>query len=1351
MPDSFNRPPRIQPELPTGEINIPNPPSVNVMGGRLSLVTMVLPLITVLTYALIGGRTRNPLYLLPMGLSVIMMSFVGLMTWRRSQRNEATKQANYKQILFNLRDKLQKSHDQQQIFYNHNYPDLNRLIQMANTLDSRLWERRTGDGDFAALRMGIGLLPSTVIAKPPSNENTDAPQLPAALKLADEFSKVRDVPIPLPLRHAHAVGIAGRDYQPTAAFTRAILVSYAALHAPTDARLYIIGSPETEAQWQWASWLPHTNTSRNEQGAGDQLSFKASRIRRTWDGLQAELERRQVRLAENNKQESFRLPFLVVVIDLFTSQPNSPQEVETEAAVSLLLKHGRELGAAVIFMVPDYRLIPSECVAVIDVEPSGANLVFRYAEVGVNTTRRDGWGDTIDVQRAEYEFARKLAPLALRSSYGADLPLALSLLDLFGNPESIDKLPVAENWRKTRAPNSNWPEVPIGVMLGGRIRNLVFSAAQDGIHGLIAGTTGSGKSELLMTIITGLAVRYDPSIVNFVLVDYKGGTAFDAFRKLPHTVDVITNLQGQAGARMFTAIRAELNRRAKILADANSKDIAAYRGAGLHLKQPLPHLFVIIDEFAEMIKEMPEFKAQLDSIARLGRALGVHLILATQRPSGVVSDQIRANMKFRICLRVETPDDSRELLRRTDAAFLPANIPGRAYIQVGNENVELIQVARAAAPYQGRQVDTTPAVIWHNRQVTGVQNAAAQSRESTAQIVPLTDVLIQHTAALASEDKNVHIQPKPWPDPLPERLLLEDVNPALRDWYDDEGQWRGAAWGTRALKAVVGLVDNPAQAEQLPLELDLARGHLVVFGAGGWGKTTLLRAIITSLIATHSPAELQLYLLDFGGRGLAVFDELPHTGAIITPPEGERVLRLLRKLNNVLEDRKTVLSQAHADNLVDYNRDHPQAVLPAFLVIVDNFAEFRENFADELDNFTGLAREGRAYGIHLVIAAEQVTAIPPKLYSQFTERLTLRLADSTEYSSVVGRGVPDMAEIPGRGFVRLERTPLEFQVALPIQHKRHAVNGADDRTELEELADLAHRMAAAWTDVKPESIDILRPVILLKDILRPAASRRVESMLGMADLDLNPVSISLRAQGPHFVVVGPPLSGKTTALRTWVLSLTTRYTPDQAAFCLVDFQRRFFEYGGQHKLSDIPHVLGTASETPELEALAERLLKEFEARRADSTLSRPDMYIIVDNYEDIGAAVGMSGRALFTKIGELARKYGNDGLHFIIGGSLNILRTGDDLIKHVTGPRFGLGLDASESPTALGARIKGGASEFPPGRGYLVKSGRASLIQVATPETDNREEALDNWVHRIQDACNGRRAAWFDDHTEEGA
>ena len=1387
MPEFTNRPPRIQPELPTGEVVIPAPPTEET-GGKQQLIQVALPMVTIIGYVIVSasGQGRSMLLLIPMGLSVVASTLVALIAFFRTAREEAARRRAYLQRLAELRQAMVNDQDAQRRFYNYNYPDLAITLQIAADRQSklyglRLWERRTNDSDFGAIRLGSGTRPSSVTYTLQSVSEDENPLLREARKLQEDSRYVANVPITIPLRRyvkpksdnadkrddedktpeqksvdaRFAIGIAGADPHLTYDFVRATMAHYTAFHAPTDARLYVVGPPAARPQWEWARWLPHCNSSRDAQGTGDQLCFQPEKVRRFWDELQTELERRQLRLADKDAETDPTLPHLLVVVDGLAAQgEDSPlNAVQAEAAVTLLLQLGPLLGASILFIVPERALIPSECTAVIEIEAGEHGPLFRYAEVGVNTPRFVGTADQLDAVRAEQDFARKLAPLAVRTTFGADLPRSVTLLEML-SAETVEAIPILENWRKSRAPeNAEWLSVPIGVMPGNKVRALRFSADGDGVHGMIAGTTGSGKSELLLTLIVGMALRYDPSVVNFVLVDYKGGAAFDPFVNLPHVVDIVTNLQGSAGIRTFTALRSELNRRSKLIADANVKHIVHYRQKGLHLtREPFPFLFIIVDEFAEMVKENPDFKAQLDSITRLGRALGVTLITATQRPAGAVTDQMRANMKFRICLRVETMEDSRELLRRSDAAFLPPNIPGRAYLQVGNENVELMQVARAGGPYTGPDIDTEPPVIWLNRRRTMAQARRGPLEEAPA----LSDVLVELMHRQAEENADIAPQKKPWPDPLPARLPLDaeyigdedepnpllPLNPAVRAWQRGEGAWRGVDWEAEAMRAPVGLIDNPIRAEQLRLTLDLTRGHAAVFGASGWGKTVFLRTLITSLAATHSPEELHVYMLDFGGRGLDVLEALPHRGASIMPSEEERVERLLRKLARVLEERSALFSQARADTLSTYNANHPEDVQPAILLVIDNFAEFKENYERLMPQLLGIARDGRAYGVHLVVTAEQGSALPGKLFSLITERLVLKLADKTEYANIVGRGVPGVDDIPGRGFVAVERTPLEFQTALPVSVTvEDEAEGLDDTSKLEMLTRV---MARAWEDKpRPEGIEILRPVIALREVLPPlgAGPERVQVILGVEDLNLEPAMLDLRQRGPHFVVTGPPLSGKTTALRAWVLALAHCYDPAHVQMVLIDFQQRFFKYGGQHTLGDLPHVLATVAEKDQLDDAIQKLRYEYTARPEGEP--RPEIFVIADNYDDFPNVVGTPTRAQeYRDLADMARKFGPEGLHCVVGGSMGILRSMDDWMKQVVAPRYGLGLDA-DAAGALGGRVRGAGEELPPGRGYVVKAGRVALIQTALPHDENDlEGSLDRWVEQIR-AHYSEPARWY--------
>jgi S-DNA-T family DNA segregation ATPase FtsK/SpoIIIE len=1233
MPEYINRPPRIQPELPSGEIDIPQPPVPANTSAQQMLITVAIPLITILGYVLVsstGGRGGNALFVLPMALSVMATSILAVYQWLRERRIDKERREAYARLLIEMRRQMMASHDKQRAFYLHNNPDMDTIMAMVGggegADESRLWERRVDDNDFGAIRLGMGSMPSTVVYRIDAQDAT-APQMPDAQRLAEDSQIVHNIPITITLRPRlgdddpssldskgtalgikipsvgrYAIGVAGADIARTSDFVRAMLVSYTAFHSPNDTRLYVIGASDRQKDWDWARWLPHCNTSRNESGKGDLLAFEPRKTRRMWDMLQNELQRRALR-AEDEDAGDVTLPFLVVVIDALSQAQDSPlHSLSTEAAVALLLTRGAQLGAAVIFVVPEREQIPSECRAIIEMEVVNELPVFRYAEIGLNSMRYDGIADTISERNADDRFARKLASKMVRATFGADVATSVNLLELFSildnkNYDRPNAFPLLQWWRESRKPEkAEWLRVPIGLMAGNKVRSLTYAADVDGVHGMIAGTTGSGKSELLITIVVGLAMRYDPSVVNFVLADYKGGTAFDPFKPLPHAVDVVSSLNGLAGVRTFTATKAEMNRRSKMLADTNTKHIVHYRQKNLHeTREPFPFLFIIVDEFAEMVKENPDFKGYLDSITRLGRALGVSLILATQRPAGVVTDQMRSNIKWRICLRVETAEDSRELLKRSDAAFLPNNIPGRGYLQVGNENVELLQLARAGAPYTGDQETTEPAVIWRTRTERSgmVDVAAAQARSAAAEVPTISDLLIALMARLAAENDDVVPQKKPWPDPLPVKLALDmerlpgDIKPnpnlplngAVIDWMEDEEpDWRNPIdWRELAMRARIGLIDNPANAEQLPLTVDFNRGHVAVFGGSGWGKTFLLRTLITSLAATHSPAELHIYILDFGGKGLDVVRDLPHVASYALPSQDERVTAIMRRIQDELEQRKALLSQTRTDNIAEYNAAHPNKPVPAMLVVVDNFMELRESYESLLPELTTYLRDGRANGVYFIFTSQQPSAIPNKMFNMITERMTFRLPDVSEYQGVVGRVGSQLPEIGGRGFIQYEGEALEMQIALPLTLTVEDEQAGLDNTK--KLATLVERMNKAWGDrPRPQSVDLVKALSLM-ELFELLDKRDYKTVMDFPILDwwresrkasraewikgpiglvtgnkVRSIVFDQNVDGVHGMVAGTTGSGKSELLLTLVAGIAMRYDPSVVNFILADYK-----------------------------------------------------------------------------------------------------------------------------------------------------------------------------------------------------
>jgi GTPase SAR1 family protein len=649
----------------------------------------------------------------------------------------------------------------------------------------------------------------------------------------------------------------------------------------------------------------------------------------------------------------------------------------------------------------------------------------------------------------------------------------------------------------------------------------------------------------------------------------------------------------------------------------------------------------------------------------------------------------------------------------------------------------------------------------------------------------LIDWIVGATAAEARR-QGVPKQYKPWPNPLPETLPLNQpidatyidgghggpelvLNPPVAAWLEDTANqplWPVTDWHTAlSLKANLGVVDNPYLAQQRVLTIDLTADPLVVFGSAGRGKSTFLKSLLISLAAQHSPAELHMYALDFARGGLKALRGLPHMAGVVDLNEEERVERLMRMVRNTIEDRQAKL-QAY-DSLTDYNLKNPDSAFPAVVVVVDNVSEFRETYERYLGDLMALIRDGRSFGVYFVITASLTADVPNKLLSLLSQRIAFTMPDPTDYTTIMGRGWTRFNDVPGRGLaIQLigERPfPLEFQTAVPVSA------GSGDA-----FRELADRMAAAWQTAetaapsfksrRPKRVEPLPKVIPLQSVL-PALGQGRPNLavpIGLNDLDREPMLAEFVAKGPHWIVVGPPVTGKSTVLRSLVLSLAQSYSPEEVALILVDPSdtvRRFYNYGGSgdNTLARLPHVLATISTAAELSAAIKRLRAEYDepvvARlRGQTDVFVPQdnqkraIFIIIDHYDDVeplsrgGAAAGLA------EVGK------GRNLHLVIGGTLGIMRSGgDEVRRRAEAARYTLVLQDYDAVRFMGA--KGNFSltkEPPPGRGFLVKAVSASLVQVAIADVEGvdgltAQQQLDRLIGGIRARYQPARWSYFAD------
>jgi S-DNA-T family DNA segregation ATPase FtsK/SpoIIIE len=1359
---TIQRAPRLIPPMPGGSYEIPPPPPPPSRPS-LSLWAALIPvgmgllstLLMVLAFRSRGGIGYSLLYSAPMMLLSGALPLYQFHAQRAGYRRALQeREARYRAALERCSLELDAQREAQRAALAQPHPDPGECVERAVRRDSRLWERSGADADFLSLRLGIGSQPFAVSVKPPRADPVGEPDplMEAAHRLASRFAEVEGVPVCLDLAQCGVAGLVGSGARELA---RALVMQLAVAHAPDEVKMAALLGSEDLPAWSWLRWLPHT---WSEDGRERFLAFGEEAAARLALRLEAVLLRRLRReggpAAPAAGERRLPLPCYVLLVD--------QSLLGSHRALGPILRAGTEAGLCALVLAPHREALPQGCRAIVESEGESGRLIPLAPGKPPCRFRPD----RVSPEEAE-RLSRALAPLRPQGG-GQSPPDAVPLLALLG-VRRVEELDLGRRWGMAAAggrrvhgsePAPGLEPAPIGLRAGGEPVLLDLHERGDGPHGLVAGATGSGKSELLLSLLATLAACHHPHELSFVIVDYKGGGMAQHLAGLPHLIGTITNLQGNLASRALVALRGEIHRRQGLLSAAGVSHVDEYqairRERGL---EPLPHLVLVVDEFAELKADRPEFMRELISAVRVGRSLGLHLILATQKPAGVVDEQIWGNARFRICLRVERPEDSQEVLKRPDAASLTH--PGRAYLQVGSgERFELFQAGWGGAPYQPDE-ESRPVIAAVDLDGTrqpfklAWRHTAAASGVASSPTPPShLQALVRHLAAEA-ERLGIRPLPGPWLPPLPEALPLEQLRPP-------EG-WDGRTWAPPSawMEPVIGLVDAPAAQRQEPLRLPLGReGHLAVYGAPGTGKTTFLLTLVTSLGLSHSPADLHIYLLDCGGRALATAAGFPHVGGLVLADEPERATRLFRLLQGELEDRKDRFGRAGVTTLAAYRRATGEPV-PAVLLVLDNYAGFLTAYPDLEEALALLAREGGGLGIHLVLTAAGPSAVRARVSSNLTLAVALQLADRTEYSMAVGRGGGEPAPLPGRGLVK-GAPPLEFQTALPAAGEGEAERSAAIRA-------LAAAMDAAWSGPRPRPVPALPERIDLTDLLelavhgetRQAPARQTAAgqtaagqtaarqaavgpaiaglprrgaPAGLEVESLKPLWVDL-ADGPHFLIAGPYQSGKSTFLQSWLLALASLLPPEQLWLYLADFQ-------GDSLLSlrALPHVRALVTESEELSQVVSELGEELRLRREQAaearrqgaprppTASPPALVLAIDDYAGLRDGVPSIKEA----VEQFVRRDRGLGFHLLLAGTTADLLAGwDGVAKAMREQQTGFLLGSSDHGELqlAGIRLPPGEAgrPLPPGVGYFVRRGRYRKFKGAVPG-----EQVPEWASRAE-------------------
>lgn len=959
-----------------------------------------------------GGNITSAIPTFIMSLSMLtgMVVFPFIMKRRdrrKKKERELERRTKYLKYLENLHAEIHKSSEMQKETLKENYPLVLNQMKERDFFDMLLWSRVIGQKNFLILRVGIGNIPiQGELSFPEQRFSIDDDIMREAVnRFSEEKQIISGVPVVYSLLEHRVSGIVGERGTVNGILNH-LLVQIVALHSYDEVKLVFLCDESNLEKYDYVRWMPHIWDNNFKRRF---LAANPEEVRNLSAYFLREMEKYK---GEN----AVKIPHYVVVS---TSKALS----DSCAFLAELLKNKSLDSFSYLAVYDELKNLPKECTMILQVNEKQGMMFDYKAEGGEQINFVQDIVTKEEAKKAIMEVAEY--KLDLQGGKYA-LPDMLTFLDMF-KVGKYEHLNVTNRW-KTSNPVSSL-QAPVGVNSDGGLFYLDLHEEVHGPHGLIAGMTGSGKSEFIITFVLSLAVNYSPEDVAFILIDYKGGGLAGAFESeqyhLPHLAGTITNLDGAAITRSLLSIQSELTRRQRVFGEArraaNEGTMDIYKYQKLYrcgvVTEAIPHLMIISDEFAELKSQQPEFMTQLISTARIGRSLGVHLILATQKPSGVVSDQIWANSKFKVCLKVQDRADSMEMLKRPDAAELVET--GRFYLQVGyNELFELGQSAWCGAPYLPVDTIETEAderiqMIDHQGNVieeVKPQKKVRDSGEAKKQIVEIVQYLTQ-----IAEEENIKAEPL-WLPEIPKRILLKH----LEEKYQYQAGY--------ALNPIIGELDDPFHQNQRLLTMPFTEmGNAVCYGSAASGKEEFLIAVLYSLYRSYKSSELNTYILDFGAETLQMFEEALQTGGIAVSGEDEKVTNLFRMLGREVIQRKKQFIKVGGDYL-SY-RKAGNTDVPAIVVVINEYANFAEQYEDLDEHMASLTRDCIKYGIYFLITNLSQSGIRFKLQQNFSQVFVLQMNDKSDYTAILGNtGGVYPSKALGRGIYR-EKDVYEFQTA----------------------------------------------------------------------------------------------------------------------------------------------------------------------------------------------------------------------------------------------------------------------------------------------------------------------------------
>lgn len=1198
----FSRNTRIMPVVCDDKIEILDPPA-KPQKPKNNIFMRILPSLGMLLAAGIMAAYGGAMIIMSAisGAMAIFTTIMGIVESNKEYKKLVEERLNkYNAYIYRKRIEIQQIREDEHRELEDLYISQDEEIRRLDDFSPELFERRKKDNDFLCVRLGTGSLISKREINYKKQEKLEIEDelqnIPE--QICEEYRYLYNAPIICDLRENNAIGIVGIE-QFRFEFLKNIVIDIIARQYYTDVKLFFIANVEHAKRIEWLRFLPNvyndTINARNIVCGDDSKNI-------IFEYLYKELT-----LREQNKTYNENLVVFFYDEYGFMSHP-----------VSRFVDKAKDLGVTFIFFGEKMSDIPQGCGNIIQIQDN-YNAVLMNCENKKDVIPFEY--QVISLEKAK-NIVRFVAPvyteeISLESSLTKNITL-FELLNIL-NVEDID---LGKNWKDSQVYKTM--KAPIGVSKSGIVYLDLHDKAH-GPHGLVAGTTGSGKSEILQTYILSMATLFHPYEVGFVIIDFKGGGMVNQFKNLPHLMGAITNIDGKEIDRSLKSIKAELQKRQRLFAEAEVNHIDKYirKFKAGEVKIPLPHLIVIVDEFAELKAEQPEFMKELISAARIGRSLGVHLILATQKPSGQVDDQIWSNSKFKLCLKVQSQEDSNEVIKSPLAAEIKE--PGRAYLQVGNNEIfELFQSAYSGASEKAENINIKEFLIYSfNESGKKMPVFVQKKQKSSEQNLTQLEAIVNYVSTYCCE-KNIEKLPNiclpSLPDLLPQPEIFEP-NMTLVD---------------------IGLYDDPDNQIQAPTYVDLQNKNTLIIGSSQYGKTNLLQSIIKNISTRTSPKESVFYILDFGSMVLKNFEKLNHVGGVVTSSEDEKLKNLFKLLFEEISVRKEKLLSVGVSSFSSYV-EAGYTDLPHIYLIVDNMTALLELYLSDDDSLLSIAREGISVGISTIIANNQTAGIGYRYLSNFANKIVLYCNDSAEYTNIFDHVTIKPDEKVGRCVLEIDKNMLECQTYL-------AFNGDKEIERVQHMRAYIEDTNEKYKEIKAKRIPYIPSVLDAKTMMKEynTVPREYSLPIGLDYDSVKPYVLNLNTIG-ILGITGKPGFGHKNFVSLLLKSLMSKRMYDAEIVIFDDITRKYAEYKDKvaYYSLDISSVSGV------VEQWHKELQRRYECMMLNTTGSTGDKLLVMIIQNNDVASVIQSDIGISNKFSEILNRFKDMGVCIIFANYSN--------------------------------------------------------------------------------------------------